>query len=60
MLLRRKAVQGNWLSLFQKFKKVVPTLKVNETKLTSRNAFTDTRFAIEREKELKKDERTLF
>ena len=35
-------------------------LRVNETKVISRNAFIDNLFALEREKESKNDERTLF
>ena len=35
-------------------------LRVNETKLTSRNAFIVNIFALESEKEPKNDEKTLF
>ena len=35
-------------------------LRVNETKVTSRNAFIDNIFALESEKESRNDERTLF
>ena len=38
----------------------MPTLKFNETKFTSRNAFIDNLFALESEKEFKIDEGTLF
>ena len=36
------------------------TLKVNETKVTSPNAFIDNIFALESEKESKKEERILY
>ena len=36
------------------------TLRVNETKVTSRNAFIDNFFALESEKEPKNDEKSLF
>ena len=39
---------------------MVHPLKVNKTKVTLRNAFIDNLFALESEKELKNDERTLF
>ena len=35
-------------------------LRVNETRVTSRNAFIDNPFALEHEKEPKNDERTFF
>ena len=35
-------------------------LRVNETKVTLRNAFIDNIFALESEKESKNDERNLF
>ena len=35
-------------------------LRVNETKVTLRNAFIDNIFALESEKQSKNDERTLF
>ena len=35
-------------------------LKVNKTKLTSKNTFIVNLFALENEKQSKKDERTLF
>ena len=47
-------------AFFQKFKKTVRAQRVNETKVTSRNAFIDNFFALESEKESKDDERTLF
>ena len=36
---------------FQNFQKTVRTLRVNEIKVTSRNAFIDNVFALESEKE---------
>ena len=52
---------------FQNIQKIVRALRVNETKVPSRNAFIDNLFGLESEKELKrkkkkkkKDERTLF
>ena len=47
-------------AFFKKFKKIVRALRVNETKVTLRNAFTDNLFALENEKESKNHERTLF
>ena len=45
---------------FQKFWIIVRALSVNQTKVTWRNAFTDNRFALEREKESKNEERTHY
>ena len=36
--------------IFQKFKETVPTLKITEIKVTSRNGFIDNLFALESEK----------
>ena len=47
-------------AFFQKFLKIVPALRVNEAKVTWRNAFIDNRFALESEKESKNDKKTLF
>ena len=47
-------------AFFRKILKTVRALRVNETKFTSRNAFIFNVFALEKEKESKKDERTLF
>ena len=46
--------------IFQKFKKIVLALTVNELKVTSRNAFIDDLFGSEGDKESKSDQRTLF
>ena len=56
LLLRTKPVQRNWLHFF----KTLRALRINETKVTSKNAFIDNLFALESEKESKNDERTLF
>ena len=45
---------------FQIFLKTVPVLRIKESKLTSRNAFIFNFFALESEKDFKKDERTLL
>ena len=45
---------------FKRFLKKVHTLRVNETKVTPRNAFIDSLFALKRDKESKNDKRTLF
>ena len=47
-------------AFFQKLKKIVRILRVNETTVTSRNAFTDNLFALESERESKNSKRTLF
>ena len=47
-------------SLFQKFYKTMRSLRVNETKLTLRNAFILDLFALRGEKESKYNEWTLF
>ena len=47
-------------AIFQKFQKTVRSPRVNETKVTSRNAFIDNLFALENNKKSKKDKRTLF
>ena len=47
-------------AFFQKFWKILRALRVNETKVTSRNAFIDNLLALESEKGSKNDERTLF
>ena len=39
---------------------LVCALKVNETKITSINAFIDNLFALESQKESKNDEKTVF
>ena len=39
------------LAFFQKFKKIVRALRVNEAKATPRNAFIDILFALESEEE---------
>ena len=46
--------------IFSKIWKTMRALRVNETKLTSRNAFIVNIFALESEKEPKNDEKTLF
>ena len=43
------------VAFFHKFKKIVYALRVNETKVTLRNAFIDNIFALESEKESKND-----
>ena len=47
-------------AFFQKFKKIVRTLRVNETKVTSINNFIDNLFTIKSKKESKNDRRALF
>ena len=47
-------------SLFQKIKNTVLSLRVNETKLTLRNAFNLDLFALRGKKDSKYDKRTLF
>ena len=47
-------------AFFEKFLKLVRALRVNETKVTSTNVFIDNHFALESEKELKNDKRSLF
>ena len=47
-------------AIFQKFKKTVHALRVNEIKVTSRSNFIDNLSALESEKESKNDETTLF
>ena len=47
-------------AFFKKNFEIVRTLRVNETKVTSRNAFIEKLFVLECEKESKNDERTLF
>ena len=59
-LLRSKPVQAKLPATFQIFLKTVRALRVNESKLTSRNAFIFNFFALESEKDFKKDERTLL
>ena len=49
-------LHGNCQHFFKKLR----ALRVNETELSSRNNFIDNIFALENEKELKNDERTLF
>ena len=44
----------------KKMLKIVCALRVNETKVTLRNAFIDNLFALESQKEPKNNERTLF
>ena len=46
--------------IFQKFKKTVPTLSVNEIKVTPRNAFINHLLALENEKEPKYNQVTPF
>ena len=59
-MLRSKPVQRNWQRFFKiKKKKTVRALRVNETKVTLRNAFIGNLFALKSEKESKNDERTL-
>ena len=48
------------VEFFQKFLKRVHILRVNETKLTSRNAFIENIFALEIEEESKNDKRSFF
>ena len=55
-----KLVQRNCLHFFKNFKKTVRALRVNETKVTLRNAFIDILFALESEIESTNDKRTLF
>ena len=45
---------------FQKFQKTVHALRVNETKVTARNAFIGNLFALESKKKSKNDKRTFF
>ena len=47
-------------AFFQKYSKTVLTLRVNETKGTSRNALIDSAYELESEKELRKDKNTFF
>ena len=47
-------------AFFKKFTKILRALRVNETKVTLRNAFIDNLFALESKKESENDERTLF
>ena len=47
-------------AFFQKFKKTVRALRVDETKVTSRNTFFVNVFALRSDKESKNNERTLF
>ena len=47
-------------TFLQKFLKIVRVLRVNETKVTSRNALIDNHFTLKSNKETKIDERTLF
>ena len=46
--------------IFQKFKKTVLTLRVNEIEITLRNGFIDHLFALESDKESKADQGSLF
>ena len=59
LLLRIKPVQRYYLHIFKNFK-TVHVLRVNETKLTSRNAFILHLFALGGENEPKFGERSLF
>ena len=66
------AVQTNWLAaaqqtstakfaaFFQKLKKTVCALKVNESKVTFKNTFIDNIFAIKSWKASEKDKTTIF
>ena len=47
-------------AFFQKSKKIVHARRVNETKVTLRNAFIVNLFASRSDKESKNDKRTLF
>ena len=47
-------------AFFKKFTKILRALRVNETKVTLRNAFIDNLFALKNEKESKINERNLF
>ena len=47
-------------AFFQKFKKTVCALRVNETKVTLINNFIDNLFTIKRKKESKNDRKALF
>ena len=47
-------------TFFQKLKKTVPSLRVNEIKGTSRNDFIDNAYELQSEKKSRKDERTIF
>ena len=44
-------------AFFQKFKKTMRALSVNETKFTSRNTFIDNLFPLEGEKESRNDKK---
>ena len=46
-------------AIFQNFQKTLWALRVNETKITLKNAFIDNIFSLESEKEFKKYKRTL-
>ena len=59
LLLRLKPVEPTCLPFF-KNKKKVRTVRANETKLTSRNAFIVDLFGLESGKEPRNGERTLF
>ena len=61
LLLRSKeSSTGKLAAFFQKLKKTVPSLRVNEIKVTSRNTFIDNIFPLESKKESKDDKRSLF
>ena len=47
-------------AFFQKFKKARQALRVNETKVTSRNAFIDNLFGLESRRKSKNDKKTFF
>ena len=59
LLLRSKPVQQNCLRFLENFKKLHAP-RVNETKVTSRNAFIVIFFVLESGKESKNKEKTLF
>ena len=60
LLLRRKPIEQNLLHFFKIYIKKVLAVRVNEIKVTLRNVFINTFFALESEKEWKTDERTIF
>ena len=60
LVLHSKALQRILAAFFQKFKKIVCYLRVNETRVTSGKAFIDNYFALESETESKNEKRTVF
>ena len=50
-----KPVHRYWLSFYKSFLKIVPALRVNETKAISRNTIINNLFPLKSEKESKMD-----